>query len=79
MNTSDIQPDDTLIITGTTTENLKLVNFKCVVATRSGDAIKVWHHDENEPQLTEKQRFIGKFWFYFKDIEKVELVHRELT
>lgn len=80
MNLSDFQEWDEIILTGASSSpyGRYFVEFKCMIASISNDAIKVWHLDENDPQLTKEDLNCGKFWFEHHKIESITLIRRDL-
>lgn len=74
--TTELQESDELVITATSTNEKRYIDFNCVVATVGKDCIKVWNKNDVDPQLTKHEIRNGKFWFNVKDIEKIKLVAR---
>jgi hypothetical protein len=66
----NIECYDEILITGTPTSCYDIKKhydkLHCMVASLDNEHIKVWP-DDNDPQLSEKEKFNGKLWFCIKD------------
>lgn len=74
-NPVELEEWDEIVITAEW-KGRTLTDFRCMVSTTSGDAIKVWPMNDKEPQLTEQERYDGKLWFPVEKIESVKVLIR---
>ena len=69
--TNELGEYDEIIVSGTASSpsGLVLDRVPCMVATKDGDAMKVWPSDEAIGD--------GKVWIYFRDVTDLEIVQTD--